>query len=211
MVQTRRPERPPVSTPTCSGSFDDPPSPSTLAAMRDAKLDSEVLTSIVDPEEAPPPGISMAAWRKTKSHSPEDDDLITSTRLRSSIKTTPRASKVMKDAQERRAQQPPKLDGDVPNPFSSPGTTTTGFGLESSVAPSSPLVQQNTNLSFIFPPTSDMVPFAPSRDIWDQIFDSMTSDSGSNGLTFDQMTSGSSSNTLYDHQWLPEPSGPAHP
>lgn len=58
--------------------------------MRDAELDSEVLTGM-DLDETPPPPISMAGRKKTKSRSPDDDDIINPRRVKPFINILPRS------------------------------------------------------------------------------------------------------------------------
>ncbi|KZP33319.1 hypothetical protein FIBSPDRAFT_943712 [Athelia psychrophila] len=141
-----------------SGSLDAyPASPSTLHAMETAELDMDMLSDSVtgadmlaameqDKPEMPTPKVK--ARRKTVSHSPDIvESLITPNCLRATLKTTPKADKVMQEASKRRAAQSPD------EPFllapggdsSSPGTIS-DFQDNSTMAPSSPLQNKSRNI-----------------------------------------------------------------
>ncbi|KZP13888.1 hypothetical protein FIBSPDRAFT_897059 [Athelia psychrophila] len=149
----------------CSGSSEYSVSSGTLNAMRSTDLSSPVKGSEMLSSDEPPP-----------SDKPEEQ-LAARTRLRSTVRTTPNASKSMKDAHQRRAQQTPEdavspskstfMDGNTVNtliasaaalaapfeinPFISPSTAAAPFESQEFMAPRSlspyPLVPPNTAMT----------------------------------------------------------------
>ncbi|KAF7977848.1 hypothetical protein HWV62_2605 [Athelia sp. TMB] len=179
-----------------SVSFGDanPPSPKTLHAMQNALLDDSESQQMSDlpcePDEPPPP--AMPANRKPKAR-PSDEDKAQQqpTRLRPRIKTTPKASKVMKGASERRSQQqtavtatasaPLSLEDPLEDPFVSPRSPATAtepneFVLAPPSSPALPLPgsfqHESMQMPFVFP-DGGMPGFTnPYTEdaLWDQLF-----------------------------------------
>ncbi|KAF7971665.1 hypothetical protein HWV62_20636 [Athelia sp. TMB] len=160
--------------------------------MQHARLDISADSSGIDilaamsqelANPGPPPGISALYGRKSKSRSPgEDNGQITPTRLRPSIKTTPNAPKVMKEASRRRAQQtvmtapassPSPTDGETVDPFTSPHTeTSSGVGFDDVLmAPPSP-VQPSRTMPLTVSPGGVSQSAQPSESFWDQFVSS---------------------------------------
>ncbi|KAF7976985.1 hypothetical protein HWV62_5073 [Athelia sp. TMB] len=211
-----------------SGSSDmyPPPSPNTLFAMASAELDlpadsggSDMLAAMELDE--PPPAIS-ATRRNSQARSLEQAGTLSTPtrRLRTIVKTTPKASEAIQAASRRRAAQEAPIVGGVPsspaledaeslNPFSSPGAVLAGLEShdDTTTASSSPTrapQQLNHDTAFIFP-SDDTPPYSqPSgynTDLWEQMFPQEQSGGGGGG----------GGNSSSGH-WVPEPPGlPSRP
>ncbi|KAF7967402.1 hypothetical protein HWV62_34405 [Athelia sp. TMB] len=207
-----------------SGSSDmyPPPSPNTLRAMESAELDlpadsggSDMLAAMELDE--PPPAIS-ATKRNSQARSLEQTGTLTTPtrRLRTIVKTTPKASVAIQAASKRRAAQEAPIVGGVPsspaledaesiNPSSSPGVVLAGAEShdDTTTASSSPTwapQQLSHDTAFIFP-SDDTPPYSqPSgynTDLWEQMFPQDQSGGGGN---------------LSSGPWVPEPPGlPSRP
>lgn len=176
----------------------------TLDAMNSVDLSTPAKSA----PDGSPPNVSMAK-RKPRPGDTPVKNLIQPTRLRSNVRTTPNASRAMKDAHERRAQQTPENgigndmdslsdltpigDGDPMDPFSSPTTAMSMFESEEiGMAPSSPSVQgQQHPMDFIFPHTNNLSIYAGSSsefsdpNLFTGFFQESRSDSGASG-TYEQ-------------------------
>ncbi|KZP28744.1 hypothetical protein FIBSPDRAFT_885592 [Athelia psychrophila] len=165
-----------------------------------------------DDDSEVPPGSSMS---KRRLRSEDTSAVIQATRLRSNVKTTPNASKSIKNAHERRAQQTPdnginsppnpspQSDGDTADPFTSPNTVFSMFGSQESTMhstlPSLPVQQQQQQqqqTDFVLP--QDLGMYTASSDYVDpNLFAEFLPESKSD----------SGSSAAYDQQWMPPPVG----
>lgn len=130
----------------------EPSTPARSAAPRSVEQDEGSLDSFMP---------------KRKPRLEDTSAVIQATRLRSNVKTTPNASRSMKNAHERRAQQTPDntidspsnptptSDGNTADPFTSPGISVDLFGSQQSashpILPSLQVQQQQQEMDFVFP------------------------------------------------------------
>ncbi|KZP28752.1 hypothetical protein FIBSPDRAFT_947573, partial [Athelia psychrophila] len=114
-------------------------------------LDAMNTVDLSTPAKSERDEVPFGVKRDDTPKSEDTSAVIQATRLRSNVKTTPNASKSIKNAHERRAQQTPDndinsspnptptSDGDTINPFTSPNTVFDIFGpQESTVHPTLP-------------------------------------------------------------------------